>query len=129
MALIGIIYDDRNASTYEAVEVSESFTDKKYLFSSGDFPSDWFNAKKLYITKLQDQEPFFSGLSSCDHFFFDGAGELYDSAWLVMDGENPTLTYEYTEKGWEMFVHKNTRPTWGELKAEANKRWPQSIEL
>lgn len=127
MALIGIIYDDLNATTYEAVEVSESLSQQRYLFNSGDFPSDWFNAKKLYIQQLQEREPFFSGLSSCDHFFFDGAGELYDSAWLVMDGETPKLVYEYTDKGWEMFVHKSKRPTWEELKAEANKHWPKNI--
>lgn len=129
MALIGIIYDDRNALSYEGVKISETFTDKQYIFNSGDFPSDWFNAKKLYICDIQHREMFLSGLSSCDHFFFDGADELYDSAWFTMDGETPKLVYEYNEKGWEMFVHKGTTPTWEELKKEANKHWPENIKI
>ena len=127
MALIGIVYDDRNATSYEGVKVSESYTDKDYLFNSGNFPVDWFNAKRFYLLNLQNREMFFSGLSSCDHFFMDGADKLYDSAWLVMDGETPKLVYEYTYNGWEFFVNKGTRPTWQELKEESLKHWPENI--
>lgn len=126
MALLNIIYDGNDATTYKGVELLESFTDKKHFFNSGDLSIDWYNAKKFYLVYLQKKDPFLSTLSSCDHFFFDGGTNLYDSAYMRMDGENPVLHYGHHQDGWEFFVQKNTMPIFQELKMLAQPFWPKN---
>ena len=45
-------------------------------------------------------------------------GAPFESAYLKMIDDKPTLFYEYTfqNPGLEFFVHVNTKPTWEELK-------------
>lgn len=134
MAVIGINYSggnryDDNGNLIEDEPKYENVylhTDSgEFLFKSGNFVKDWFDAKKKYVQELSDKEHL-SGSSSCDHFIMDGA--KFDSAYLHMEGKTPVLKYVdrtdpkwyYTQKrifdGWEMFVPEGTTPTWEELK-------------
>lgn len=115
MAFISVKYRGKNTSlVYEGV-VLTTRKDKEFLFNSGNFVKDWYEAKGKYI-ELASDELYLTQLSAVDHFIMDGAN--FDSAWLVWEGdaENPKLVYEFTEQGWEMFVPKGTQPTWEELK-------------
>lgn len=94
----------------------------KKIFKSGNFIKDWYDAKKYYITKLNDE--VLSASSSSDHFFMDGAN--FDSAYLHVENNVPILKYVDRTKdkwyltdicdGWEFFVEEGTTPTWEELK-------------
>ena len=114
MAVIGITYEEPTPSKYEFVDISygEGMKEKKE-FKSGNFVRDWYDMRKFMIQNLLDSEHAFCHSSSVDHFIMDGAP--YDSAYLVIDGDKPTLHYEYRE-GIEFFVSKGTKPTWKELK-------------
>jgi len=127
MAVIGIDYDggdligddndelaSRTPIKYKHVYL-HLCSDKEFLFESGDFVKDWFNAKKKFLD-VYDEEMHLSSSSSVDHFIMDGAP--YDSAYLVFQDKNDIgeLTYEFDKEGWEMFVPKGTKPTWVELK-------------
>lgn len=126
VAILDIIYDGSNAKSYEAVEVTYDNLNKKQIFNSGNFVADWYNAKKFYIQYLQETHPYLSSVSSCDHFFFDGAEVLYDTAYLKMDGDVATLSY--TDKsGWEFYVENGTTPTWNELRDFSQKYWPKDL--
>ncbi len=129
MALLNIIYDGNDAKSYQAVEISFDFLNKECikLFNSGNLAIDWYNAKKYYLCYIQQTEPFLSTLSSCDHFFMDGGDKLYDSAYLVMDGENPVLHYDKNKDGWEFFVNIGTTPTFQELKELTLPYWPKDL--
>lgn len=96
------------------------------IFNSGNFIKDWFDAKKRYL-EIQDQEPYLSGSSTCDHFQMDGA--KFDSGYLHIVDNKPVLKYVDTtdpnylftqrdiyEDGWEFFVPEGTQPTWEELR-------------
>jgi hypothetical protein len=132
MAVIGIKYSggnryDDNDVLIEDEPVYESvylYTNKgEFIFNSGNFIKDWFDAKKKYVQEFSENESL-SGSSSCDDFIVDGA--KFDSAYLHMDGEIPILKYldrtqEYPfisdiVSGFEMFVPEGTQPTWEELK-------------
>lgn len=130
MAVIGINYTggnryDDNDVLIEDEPMYESVylhTNKgKFIFNSGNFVKDWFDAKKKYIQEFSEEE-FLAGSSTCDHFIMDGA--KFDSGYLHMDGETPVLKYvdEKDENlrevinGWEMFVPEGTQPSWEELK-------------
>ena len=125
MAVIGIHYGGGNEYDendeiiehpidYKTVYLHLS-NDKEILFESGNFVKDWFHAKKKFL-EVHEEEMHLSASSSVDHFIMDGAP--YDSAYLVFkdEGDVGELTYEYDDKGWEMFVEKGTKPTWDELK-------------
>lgn len=135
MAVIGINYDGGNEYDDDDNVISNNmvynsvylYTSKKeYVFNSGDFVKDWFNAKKKYM-ELMKEEPFLSQSSSCNHF--QGDGGAFDSAYLhAIDGK-PVLKYvnrdselwfieqrDIYENGWEFFVKENEQPTWEELK-------------
>lgn len=134
MAVIGINYSGGN--TYddndELIESEPMYknvylhTDNgKFLFNTGNFVKDWFDAKKKYLQEFSKRE-FLSGSSSCDHFFMDGA--KFDSAYLHVVDDVPVLKYlDKTDPHWfrtqedifnglEMFVPSDTQPTWDELK-------------
>jgi len=132
MAVIGINYSggnryDDNDVLIEDEPVYESvylYTNKgEFIFNSGNFIKDWFDAKKKYVQEFSKNE-FLSASSTCDHFIMDGA--KFDSAYLHMDGEIPILKYlDRTQQypfisdvttGIEMFVPEGTQPTWEELK-------------
>ena len=115
MAYIDVKYRGKDTSlVYEWVKLTTR-KDKEFIFKSGNFVKDWYEAKGKFV-ELAHDELYLTQLSSVDHFIMDGAN--FDSAWLVWDndGENPRLVYEFTEHGWEMFVPKGTKPTWEELK-------------
>lgn len=142
MAVIGINYtgggsiwnDDEteivgsNPIFYESVYLH---TEKgEFVFNSGDFPADWYNAKKKFYREIYQEEPFLSGSSTVDHFIMDGAP--YHSAYLHYDAQNngnPILEYAdkatpfevqfYISKGDELFVDDGTFPTFEELKERA----------
>ena len=86
------------------------------MFSSGNFVKDWFDALKWFIQS--DLGNNLVNSSSVDHFIMDGGSELYDSAYLMFDEEkNPYLSYSSKDfDGLELFVEKDTEPTWEELK-------------
>lgn len=132
MAVIGINYTGGNRYVDNDVLIEDEpkyetvylHTQKgKFVFNSGNFVKDWFDAKKKYLQEFSNDEHL-SASSSCDHFIMDGA--KFDSAYLHMDGETPILKYvDRDDKywflsnivdGWEMFVPQGTQPTWEELK-------------
>jgi hypothetical protein len=138
MAVIGINYSggdhdyDEDDNFIEITPVSyESVylhtNGGEFIFKSGNFVKDWFQAKMKYAKELMEKEPYLSGSSTCDNFFMDGA--KYDSAYLHIEEDKPVLKYVDTtdpnyfitqrdiyENGWEMFVDTGTKPTWEELK-------------
>lgn len=137
MAVIGINYSGGEHDYDEAgnfIEITPVSYESVYLhtnegefvFDSGNFVKDWFQAKMKYAKEFSDKEHL-SGSSTCDHFIMDGA--KYDSAYLHIADGNGTLKYvdhsdpnyiftqrEIYEEGWEMFVEPGTQPTWEELK-------------
>jgi hypothetical protein len=145
MAVIGINYEGGNYHDEEDNLVEDEIiyefvylhtSEKEMIFNSGNFPKDWYDAKKAFIT-LQEENPndpnyfHLSGSSTCDHFIMDGA--KFDSAYLHVEGETPVLKYcipyehppsietmvenrSIYEGGWEFFVPEGTKPTWEELK-------------
>lgn len=126
----GNTYDDdgnviENDIIYESVELHAG--EEKFIFNSGNFPKDWYEAKKKYNLEIQDKEPYLSASSSVDHFIMDGAP--YDSAYLHFVNDLPVFKYvDDTEpnylnnqayifqEGWEFFVVEGTKPTWEEFK-------------
>lgn len=136
MAIIGInydggnIYDDDyqnmigNNMVYKSVTLS--LNNDKFIYDSGNFVKDWFEAKKKFIDEM-DNELHLSTSSTVNHFQSDGGN--FDSGYLhVVDGK-PVLKYldttelnyfitqkEIYENGWEYFVPNGTQPTWEELK-------------
>ena len=121
MAVYGINYDEGNKKDlgYESVRISYGRNQEK-IFNSGNFLKDWFDLVKFIVTELSETEYHFTGSSSVDHFFMDGADELYDEAYLVnltVDGETKSgLSYVHDEDSIKFYVPKNTQPTWEELK-------------
>ena len=90
-------------------------TNEEFIFESGYFPKDWYQAKKKFLQHA-DEELHFLHSSSVGHFIMDGAP--FDSAYVFFDDNDTAhLEYEYRDGGWEMFVDKGTKPTWEELKA------------
>lgn len=119
MAVYGINYDEGNEKDlgYESVDISYGGNQEK-IFNSGNFVKDWFDLVKFIIMELSETEPHFVGSSSVDHFFMDGADELYDEAFLVTDENNVSeLCYgNFEDLGIKLHVLKGTQPTWNELK-------------
>jgi hypothetical protein len=127
MAVIGIHYGGgnhydeednliENPVDYKNVYLHFCGGDKEFVFESGNFVKDWFEAKKKFL-EFHEEEVSLGSSSSVDHFIMDGAP--YDSAYLVFkndEDDTGELTYEFDDKGWEMFVPKGTKPTWKELK-------------
>ena len=115
MAIISIDYDEGSKEEglgYKSVKLHLSSTEEKFIFDSGDFVKDWYNATKKFL-EFPESHCMFS--SSVDHFIMDGAE--FDSAWVMLDNEMKAyLVYEYNERGMEVFVKKGTKLTWEELK-------------
>lgn len=124
MAVYGIDYDEGNKKDlgYKSVHISYDSLKKKKVFNSGDFVKDWFDLMFFMVMELSDivDEPFWTGSSSVDHFFMDGADELYDELYLTeIDGQNvlsddPSLYDECLR----FYVPKGERPTWSEFKTK-----------
>lgn len=103
---------------------------EKFIFNSGNFIVDWWNAIKKFYIELIETESFLSHSSSVDHFIMDGAP--YYSAYAHPNGNE--LELKYVEENWikdiesmvvakqiyeggiEIFVHDGTQPTFRELK-------------
>lgn len=117
MAVYGINYDEGNKKLdYESVYISCYNKDLNRVFDTGNFVKDWFNLVKYVITELYEIESYFTGSSTVDHFFMDGADELYDVAFLKTDGD-VELIYEKSSVDYvKLYVPKGTKPTWNELK-------------
>jgi len=117
MAVIGINYNEGNEKDlgYKSVDISYGSLKEVRVFETGNFVKDWFDMRKFMTLNLSESELYFCHLSSIDHFIMDGAP--YDSAWLKMEGNKPSLIYEYDIKELiEFFVPEGTEPTWEELK-------------
>ena len=109
---------------YESVEISSG--EDKFVFNSGNFVKDWYDAKKKYILDLQDKDPIFSQSSTVNHFIMDGS--KFDSAYMhggdadddpvlkYLDRTDPKWYLSKNGDGWEFFVVEGTTPTWKELK-------------
>jgi hypothetical protein len=120
MAVYGINYAEAGSKqllNYESVRIHYG-KDEEKLFNSGNFVKDWFDLIKYIIMELSNTEPHFVGSSDVDHFFMDGADELYDEAYLVTDEKGVSeLCYGNFENiGIKLYVPKGTKPTWKELK-------------
>lgn len=132
MAFISIQYDGGNNYDEESGEVIsndfvyESVTistkKEKFIFNSGNFVKDWFDAKKKYMDELQDTEHYLSASSDINHIQSD-SGNKFDSAYLHVVDDKPILLYTDANKsdyvwmeGWEFFVPAGTKPTYEELK-------------
>lgn len=121
MAVYGINYDEGNKKNlgYESVQVSygDGINEKK-VFNSGNFVKDWFDLVKFIITELSETEPFFIGSSSIEHFFMDGADELYDEAHLITGttGESEIFYNDMSQNEIKLYVPKGTQPIWKEFK-------------
>lgn len=100
----------------------------EFVFESGDFPADWYNAKKKFYREIIEEEPYLSGSSTSDHFIMDGAP--YQSAYLYYENEKGVLKYcsenmpleerfKIAREGDELFVDEGTFPTFEELKERA----------
>lgn len=144
MAVLGVNYDggghigyddetgdpigERIPIQYESVYL---YTDKgEFVFNSGNFVVDWWNAIKKFYNELVETEPYLSHSSSVDHFIMDGAP--YYSAYAHPEGDGLELKYvdedwtkdiesmvaarQIYEGGIEIFVHDGTTPTFEELK-------------
>ena len=112
MAVRRIRYEEGTNTGYKSVEIDYG-KNKTKKFSSGNFVKDWYDAFEWYIFADLDEHALINS-SSVDHFITDGAP--YDSAYLILDGDNPRLEYSYCEDGMEFFVPQGTKPTWEELK-------------
>lgn len=137
MAVLGIdydgggrIYDDitnkpiglESPIVYKTVYLHTQ--EGKFVFDTGDFIFDWYEANKKFYQEIYEKEAILSYSSSVDHFIFDGAP--YGSAYFhVEDGENILKYVDYTDKDWvftqqhiingmELFVDENTQPTFNE---------------
>lgn len=123
MAVYGVNYNESGRTgnlDYKSVYFSRryhgDFKPEDIEFNSGDFVKDWYDLIKHIIHNTDEYEPV-AGSSSVDHFFMDGADELYDDAYLYQkEGEEYDLHYEYKPDTIRFFVPKNTKPTWKELK-------------
>lgn len=114
------VIDPKRKLKYKSVYLHHG--NKKKYFKSGNFVKDWYDAKKYYLTKVENEH--LSASSTVDHFIMDGA--KFDSAYLHVEGEKYSLKYvDRTEKdwfmsdicdGWEFFVTEGTKPTWEELR-------------
>jgi hypothetical protein len=117
MAVVNIDYNDGNKKDlgYKYVELDYNNLKTKKIFDTGNFVKDWYDCIKFCITKIQNKEHV-GHSSSVNHFFMDGA--KYDSAYLVMNGDNGKLSYDEKQHGDEIefFVEEGTTPTWEELK-------------
>lgn len=120
MAVYGVNYDEGSKLLgYKSVYIYFG-NDQKRVFDSGNFIKDWFDMMKFIIEELNETESYFVGSSSVDHFFMDGADELYDEVYLVeisVDGETKNeLTNVYDGDAIKFYVPTGTQPTWVELK-------------
>jgi hypothetical protein len=119
MAVYGINYDEAGSKqplNYKSVDVRYGNGQKK-IFDSGNFVKDWYDLIKFIIKELSETEPHFVGSSSVDHFFMDGADELYDEAYLNTDNDEPKLVYgSFDSDAIKFYVPTGTQPTWIELK-------------
>lgn len=122
MAVFEINYDEGNKKDlkYESVDIFYGSLTKKKVFNSGNFVKDWYDLVRFIILELGDTELHYTGSSSVDHFFMDGADELYDEAYLidaVVNGETKSvLSYKYNDDALKFYAPKGTQPTWAELK-------------
>lgn len=119
MAVYSINYNEGNKTDlgYKSVQIRYANLTKIKIFESGNFIKDWFDLIKFIVLELSDSELHFSGSSSVDHFFMDGANKLYDVAYLFNYDEYSDLKYNIIpEDELKFYVPKGTTPTWGELK-------------
>lgn len=118
MAVYGINYDEGNEQDlgYKSVRIHYG-EDEEKVFNSGNFIKDWFDLVKFIIMELNQTESHFVGSSDVDHFFMDGADELYDEACLNINDGDAKLEYVQEElDAIKLYVPKGTQPTWKELK-------------
>lgn len=114
MAVRGIEYCRGKHDTYKYVYLEYSDKTRK-IFLSGNFTKDWYNCTKWFFESELDE--VLSDDVSVDEFIIDGAP--YDSAYLKFNDEKlPYFDYicDWENRGLEMFVDKNTQPTWDEYK-------------
>jgi len=117
MAVYGINYEEPKPETYESIYVNYG-EQKVKAFESGNFVKDWFDLLKFIVIELSETESHFVGSSTVDHFFMDGADELYDEAFLITDEQGVSeLCYgNFEGMGMKLYVPTGTKPTWVELK-------------
>lgn len=102
--VISIDYNEPNPRSYKNVKVYYS-PEKESIFESGDFCKDWFLATKeaLLHSVFSKDDPHVLFSSSVDHFFMDGADELYD----VINIPDTTI---------QIYIPKGSKMNWEKCK-------------
>lgn len=95
--VISINYNEPNPASYKNVKIYYS-EDKEVFFDSGDFCKDWFLATKEVLLNSDNTHISFS--SSVDHFFMDGADEIYDVI-IIPGTEIPVYAPKGKKMNWE----------------------------
>ena len=148
MAVLGIDYDgggyayDENDERIDELVTPIEYKgvylhthSEKFVFNSGNFIVDCYNAIKKFYNELVEVEPHLLHSSSVNHFIMDGAP--YSSAYAHWD-DGDKLVLKYLDKNWgdtvegmvkarkiyqdgvELFVEDGTTPTFEELKEYVN---------
>lgn len=126
MAIIGIHYSGGNYYNDDDILIDcpieyhkvylHTISDDEYIFDTGDFIKDWYNAKKKFL-EFYEREGSLKYSSTVDHFIEEGAP--YEKVYLIPEVEydyKGKLDYDYKENGLLMFVNKGDKLTWEELK-------------
>lgn len=95
--VISIDYNEPNPHAYKSVRLYYS-SEKEITFDSGDFCRDWFLATKEAILNSDNTPILFS--SSVDHFFMDGADEIYDVI-TIPETQIPVYVPKGSRMNWE----------------------------
>jgi hypothetical protein len=85
---IGIRYTEPfegAAFTYQQIygDVDTPEGEKEFVFNSGCFPVDWYEAMKFLITHTEH----WSESSSLNHFFWDGGSELFTTYYIDFNSD------------------------------------------
>lgn len=120
MAVVSINYKEGNPESYQSIDISYDYLQKRKIFDSGNFIVDWYDHQKWIAEEMDGElknEHSFSNSSSVDHFIMDGAN--VESRYLkIGEDENPYLTKEYDwyDPGTELFIPEGEKWTWEQLK-------------
>jgi hypothetical protein len=131
MAFISIHYNEgKKRVKYESVYLLyKKKRETRKVFDTGDFVKDWFNCIKFCITDVIKTDSLILMSSTVDTFIMNGAP--YSSAYLMFNKKKePYLEYlpvpksvkeqllrkKVLEEGIELFIEKDKKYTWEQLK-------------
>jgi len=114
MAVIGINYckEKDNNIIYNYVYLHTS--NNEFIFNSGNFLKDWYDANKKYFNDQYKFEfHFFYSTSVSD---FNEDNKDFEMVYLVLEDEKQKLLYQTRNEHIKMFVPKGQVLTWEQLK-------------